>query len=460
MSMLVMLLGGAPAGSILQPSILSPGASSITNNRTPTLVGSDFSSTPGISHLSTDWQVASDSAFSNIVYQSLGNTTNKTSIVTGDLGSGVRYARIRYKGDNDIYSAYSPTIEFISPFASGSSVIQNSSSTAVVTATTTATLLAGTYRITLWGGGGGGSPRSQQGGGAGAVRKTVTYGSTTNVSFTIGQGGGAATGSADSNTNVGGSGGSPGGAAGLNVGTNYWNGGGGGGYSSAISMTAAGGGGAGGDYSAPGGAGGNGTAAGGSRFASISSSTNRSGGFSIEGSYASNLNIDTGCSRSFNYTANVSFSNMQGQKIDVKLVATGPGGTFTDERLNVDSSASLSVSSQSNCNLLQVYYKWSSGYSGTSGISHNLTASWNGEGSVQTASSGTSGGGGGGGSNAINGPGSTGGQGGDNTGTVDAEANGSGINPGFAYSYAGYTYGLGGSDSNPGNNGAALIEKL
>lgn len=459
MSMLVMLLGGAATGSILQPSILSPGAGNIANNRTPTLVGSDFSSTPGISHASTDWQVASDSAFSNIVWESLANTTNKTSITTGDLGAGVRYVRVRYKGDNDIYSSYSPTIEFISPWASGSSVIQNSATTAVVTASTTATLLAGTYRITLWGGGGGGAPKSQSGGGAGATKRIVTYSNATNtVPFTIGQGGGAATGSADSNSNIGGSGGSPGGAAGMNVGTNYWNGGGGGGYSSAVGMTAAGGGGAGGDFSAPGGPGGSGTAAGGSRYTNISSNTSRSGGFSIENSYALNLDVDTGCNISGYYSVNVSFSNRQGKLIDVKLVATGPSGTLVDEQL-CTTGANLSISTfTGNYNRLQVYYRWCG--SGATNISHNLSASWNGVGTIQTASSGTAGGGGGGGSNLAGGPGSSGGQGGDNTGTFDDEANGSGASPGFSYSYGGYTYGLGGTDSTPGNNGAALIEKL
>lgn len=248
MSMLIMLLGGAATGAILQPSILSPGAGNITSTRTPPLVGSDFSSTPGISHASTDWQVASDSAFSNIVWQSLNDTTNKTSITTGDLGGGVRYVRVRYKGDNDVYSLYSSTVEFISPWASGANATITSATDMDVNASTTITLQPGTYRVTLWGGGGGGAEKAGSGGSAGSVTKDVTYTSATSVAFTIGTGGGGTSGDGDNGNSVAGSGGSPGGGGGASGGGSSWNGAGGGGYSTALGMTAAGGGGGSGDY--------------------------------------------------------------------------------------------------------------------------------------------------------------------------------------------------------------------
>jgi len=265
------------------PSIISPTQNQLLITRTPTLTSSAFSSFGiGAVHGSTDWQVASSSDFSSIVWESLNNSSNKTSITAGNLGGGTRYVRVRYRSTEGLLSNWSSTVSFTSPWALGGTGALVSATLFDLPASATVNLTSGTYRITIWGGGGGGAagggngPRS--GGGAGSVSKDVAYGSNTDVSFTIATGGGAATGSADSNNNSYGFGGSPGGGNGSQAGSNRWNGGGGGGYSEVLGMRAAGGGGAGGDGMGEGGAGGAGNAAGGAGGAGSGSSGSGGGG--------------------------------------------------------------------------------------------------------------------------------------------------------------------------------------
>jgi hypothetical protein len=57
-------------------------------------------------HVNTDWQFASDAEFNTIVFQSLADTSNKTSITTNiALGTGTIYARVRYRNQKEV-SAY------------------------------------------------------------------------------------------------------------------------------------------------------------------------------------------------------------------------------------------------------------------------------------------------------------------------------------------------------------------
>lgn len=248
---------------VYTPSITSPTTNQITASTTPTITASAFSKYGNITHLSTDWQVSDSSDFNTIRWSSTNDTTNKVSITASDLAGGDRYVRVRYKASNGVYSDWSTPILFTSPWASGSNTTLTSSTNMEVNATSTITFQPGTYRISLWGGGGGGASKITTGGGAGCVVKTVLYTTVTAVTFTIGTGGGGATGSADNGTNVAGSGGLPGGGAGANGGGSSWNGAGGGGYSNAVSITAAGGGGGAGDIGGSGTAGGSSTGAGG-----------------------------------------------------------------------------------------------------------------------------------------------------------------------------------------------------
>jgi len=101
-------------------SILPPGTPSITypttgltiNDFTFTATSSPFSSPSGSLHVSSDWQVATDSAFSNIVFQSLNDTTNKTSIQITVPSENTYYIRVRYKDSNNKYSQWSSVVSF------------------------------------------------------------------------------------------------------------------------------------------------------------------------------------------------------------------------------------------------------------------------------------------------------------------------------------------------------------
>ncbi len=178
-------------GVFLQtPSITNPTASEIDDTLTPTITASAFVSFGGMTHASTDWQVASDSGFSTIVWESLNDTTNKTSVTTTTLGGGERYVRCRYKSNTGFLSSYSSTVQWTSPWVAGSNLTITSSTNADVNATTTVTFQTGTYRVTVWGAAGGkGAGAGGTGGAGGSVRKTVTYPSPAPVTITIGQGG-------------------------------------------------------------------------------------------------------------------------------------------------------------------------------------------------------------------------------------------------------------------------------
>jgi hypothetical protein len=257
-------LFGGSFTKIYKPTITSPTASQLLNTRTPTITSSAFSKYGNITHASTDWQVSDASDFNTIRYQSLTDTTNKTSITSSDLAGGTRYVRVRHRANTGVVSDWSDAVLFTSPWATGGTGVLVSTTVFELPSSANVTIQSGTYRISLWGGGGGGAagggngPRS--GGGAGSVYKDVTYPTPSSVPFSIGLKGGYG------NQNSGGGyGGSPGGGDGGNAGGGKeWTGGGGGGSSSAISITAAGGGGSGGDGGGPGGPGGSGDSSGGS----------------------------------------------------------------------------------------------------------------------------------------------------------------------------------------------------
>ena len=272
--------------TVYKPTIDSPSASEVVASRTPTITSSAFSKYGNITHASTDWQVSDNVDFATIRWESLSNSSNKTSITSADLEGGDRYVRVRHRSNDGNVSEWSDGVLFTSPWGSGSNSTLTSSTNMDVNASTTVTLQPGTYRITTWGGGGGGasggSNGSRSGGGAGCVSRTIAYNSTTTVGFTIAIGGGAATGDGGGGTNSYGVGGSPGGGSGANGGSGSWNGGGGGGYSSVTligaEMRSAGGGGAGGDGGGNGGAGGSGTGAAGTGGAGSGTAGSGGGG--------------------------------------------------------------------------------------------------------------------------------------------------------------------------------------
>ena len=105
--------------TITQPTVNTPSVTSPVNGtsglgNSVVITGTAFGTT-GISdtHYSTDWQVATDSGFSNVVKSSINDTVNKTSwTVSGLSVSTTYYVRVRYKGTSLPYSNWSSVISF------------------------------------------------------------------------------------------------------------------------------------------------------------------------------------------------------------------------------------------------------------------------------------------------------------------------------------------------------------
>jgi hypothetical protein len=103
--------------SVAQPEILSPvdGATDIGSG--PTLTTLAFLTYPNgaDTHASTDWQIATDSGFTAIVYESLADTSNLESIAvpSGTLSTSTTYyVRARHNGTTLGASPYSETVSF------------------------------------------------------------------------------------------------------------------------------------------------------------------------------------------------------------------------------------------------------------------------------------------------------------------------------------------------------------
>jgi hypothetical protein len=70
---------------------------------------------PVDTHVSTDWQLATDAGFTSIVSQSMGDTTNKTSWTPGFSHDTQFWLRVRYNGSSPLVaSSWSPVINFTS----------------------------------------------------------------------------------------------------------------------------------------------------------------------------------------------------------------------------------------------------------------------------------------------------------------------------------------------------------
>lgn len=99
-----------------KPSITSPTAGQTNVSLTPTIAASAYSTTPtgqGV-HQSSQWQIALDSNFLNIAYDSGVDTVNLTSItVPGGLNlNTVYYVRVRYTSSTIGNSVWSTTVSF------------------------------------------------------------------------------------------------------------------------------------------------------------------------------------------------------------------------------------------------------------------------------------------------------------------------------------------------------------
>lgn len=172
----------------VKPTITTPANGTILTSAVNTTFSSStaFSVTPTnylLTHYATDWQVASDSAFSNILVSTTLDQSNKTSwTAVVPAGAGTVYVRVRYHNGQE-YGAWSNTQSY--------QVYQVYTYTSTQNITVPNT--TNTMEINIVGGGSGAGPGSVdgvKGGSGGGVNRSantaVTPGST--VLVTVGAG--------------------------------------------------------------------------------------------------------------------------------------------------------------------------------------------------------------------------------------------------------------------------------
>jgi hypothetical protein len=105
----------APAPIVVAtPSVTSPASGATIPAKNTTFTSSAFTLTSGIAtHASSDWQIATDSGFTNIVVSVSASTTSLTSwIPTGLVGSTQYYVRVRYTASGGNQSSFSAGVGF------------------------------------------------------------------------------------------------------------------------------------------------------------------------------------------------------------------------------------------------------------------------------------------------------------------------------------------------------------
>lgn len=97
------------ANLIHVPAITNPSLNQKTGLNI-TLTSTSFNS-PSDEHISTDWQISTDSNFNTIVWQSINSNSKESIAVTLPSFSTTYYARVKYNG-NYVSSNYSDTLQF------------------------------------------------------------------------------------------------------------------------------------------------------------------------------------------------------------------------------------------------------------------------------------------------------------------------------------------------------------
>lgn len=102
------------ASYIVSPSITSPTNNSVGRPTSLTLTSSAFQAVgQPTTHKSSTWQIATDSGFTNIVFQTTADTVNLTSWTVSNLLENTSYyARVYHTGNNGLTSWTSATVEF------------------------------------------------------------------------------------------------------------------------------------------------------------------------------------------------------------------------------------------------------------------------------------------------------------------------------------------------------------
>jgi hypothetical protein len=127
-------------------------------------------------HVNTDWQFASNSNFSTIVFESLADASNKTSITTNiALGTGTIYARVRYRNAKEV-SAYGTQTYTVNQVA-------------VITSSGNFSVPANTNQVTVRALGAGASGGNEYpGGSGGTVLSQINVTPSSSIAVTIGAG--------------------------------------------------------------------------------------------------------------------------------------------------------------------------------------------------------------------------------------------------------------------------------
>lgn len=102
------------AGVPKKPTIIVPTNGATGTNTTLSFQASafDYVGTPD-THASSDWQVATDAAFTTVVQSSMASTTNKTTWTPAAFNNlTTYYVRVRYRGASGNVSAWSDTSTF------------------------------------------------------------------------------------------------------------------------------------------------------------------------------------------------------------------------------------------------------------------------------------------------------------------------------------------------------------
>jgi hypothetical protein len=164
--------------TIVTPTITSPADGTVfTSGLSQSFSSTSYSITPTntlLTHVSSDWQLASDSNFSNILLESLADTSNKTS-VSFTIPSNVSpvYIRVRYANQTAEKSAYSAA----KSYAVSQSVVYNSSGNFVTP--------ANTNTVDVWAVGGGGGGSQQHGGSGGGVTASAGVAVTPGTTYAV-----------------------------------------------------------------------------------------------------------------------------------------------------------------------------------------------------------------------------------------------------------------------------------
>ena len=98
---------------VATPSITSPLTNTTNHDSSITFISSDFTMiSQSDTHEVSDWELATDSQFTNIIKQSVNSSVNKLSWTVSELSPNtVYYCRMRHKGTVFGYSGWSPSVK-------------------------------------------------------------------------------------------------------------------------------------------------------------------------------------------------------------------------------------------------------------------------------------------------------------------------------------------------------------